>query len=168
MTKHVHAEMMALYAEDAMQTTKPLVAVEFSDGGSWIDCWNSPIWLENNQYRRKARTITIEGAEFPAQRLRPCVRHKYLLCKTRSIAGCGESWSGGTPDALTYLKNGQIFFIVTTLSNGLDFIVSIATRGREMKPRMRTMVSDAVLVTACCAVVWVPPMPCVDGNNVRA
>ena len=24
-----------------------------------------------------------------------------------------------------------------------------------MKSRMRTMVSDAVLVTACCAVVWV-------------
>lgn len=132
MSAHKHAESMRLYAEDAFQTTEPWVRWEFSDGGSWIDCWNSPIWLENNQYRRKARTITVDGVELPAPETEaPAYGTKIYFINPFNRSVVESRWSGDATDTLAYLKNGQIFIHRDHAQQWADFIVSIMTRGRE-------------------------------------
>ena len=55
---HVHAELMALYAQDAMETDKPWERWElFNDG--WYDLVNNPVWYEGTQYRRKPKMISV-------------------------------------------------------------------------------------------------------------
>ena len=67
MTKHTHAENMALYAQDALETDKPWERWQFRvlDGDPWVDCTVSISWGLDLQYRRKPRTITINGYEVP-------------------------------------------------------------------------------------------------------
>jgi hypothetical protein len=65
--KHKHAENMLAYAQDAMETDKPWERWEYYDRiqESWVTTKVSPLWREKNQYRRKPRTININGFEVP-------------------------------------------------------------------------------------------------------
>jgi len=56
--KHIHAELMAQYAQDAMETDSPWERWERMSGGAWVDCWCSPGWFSAAKYRRKPQTIT--------------------------------------------------------------------------------------------------------------
>ena len=133
MTKHVHAEMMALYAEDAMQTAEPWARWEMSsEGVRWDSCLWSPGWAPNRQYRRKARTITVDGVELPAPETEaPAYGTKIYFANPFNRGVVESHWSGCTQDALTYLKNGQIFIHRDHAQQWADFIVSAMTRGRE-------------------------------------
>lgn len=52
--KHKHAELMALYAQDAMETDKPWERWEWCHGdGPWKQAVRSPKWQEEFSYRRK-------------------------------------------------------------------------------------------------------------------
>lgn len=64
---HLHAESMLLYAQDAMETDRPWERWECSDncGGEWGSLSNHPIWGHWINYRRKPRTILINGIEVP-------------------------------------------------------------------------------------------------------
>lgn len=67
--KHKHAELMAQYALDAMETNEPWLRWQFYSKafGRWIDCSVvAPSWYEQTEYRRKPQTknMTIpEDAE---------------------------------------------------------------------------------------------------------
>jgi hypothetical protein len=66
--KHVHAEKILAYAQDAMETDKPwerweYLAIECYH--EWQQCEGHPAWIAKNDYRRKARTININGFEVP-------------------------------------------------------------------------------------------------------
>lgn len=74
MAKHVHAENMAMFAEDAKRTDKPWELWETSESksfkdGDWVEDWEDlddiPDWHPDVGYRRKIQTITIEGIVFP-------------------------------------------------------------------------------------------------------
>lgn len=70
MTKHVHAELMMQYAQDAIETDKPWERWQSrsqfnSSEGLWRDCRTNPAWCEGTEYRRKPRTININGYEVP-------------------------------------------------------------------------------------------------------
>lgn len=66
MSGHIHAELMAQYAEDARETETPWERWELSDcEGRWSHCHGNPLWSGHRQYRRKPRTITINGREVP-------------------------------------------------------------------------------------------------------
>ncbi len=71
--KHKHAELMALYAQDAMETDKPWERWELRGGSTeWIACVENPEWETAIQYRRKPRTININGHAVPVGRgMRP-------------------------------------------------------------------------------------------------
>jgi len=57
--KHIHADLMAQYAQDAMESDKPWERWEFRDFDvDWSDCRGHPSWMEHRQYRRKPQTIT--------------------------------------------------------------------------------------------------------------
>ena len=55
MTKHKHAELMALYAQDAMKTDEPWTRWEYyvSYNKTWEGLQTHPAWYTQNQYRRK-------------------------------------------------------------------------------------------------------------------
>jgi hypothetical protein len=66
--KHKHAENMLAYAQDAMETDKPWERWEYlakECNCKWQQCDGHPAWITINEYRRKPRTININGIEVP-------------------------------------------------------------------------------------------------------
>ena len=53
--RHPHAELMAQYAQDALETDKPWERWEFKRliDEFWQDCVEHPAWTINFEYRRK-------------------------------------------------------------------------------------------------------------------
>ena len=62
---HPHAENMKLYAKDAMTTNEPWKLWEVCLWGEWESLLTNPAWNPARQYRRKHRTININGFEVP-------------------------------------------------------------------------------------------------------
>lgn len=63
MPKHIHAELMMQYAQDAMTTDKPWELWQFDFGSGWQEHTGSPSWFSGVKYRRKPKTVTINGFE---------------------------------------------------------------------------------------------------------
>lgn len=63
--KHVHAELMALYAQDAMESETPWDKWEADIGNRWIPLTEHPRWHIEHQYRRKKDMIKVGKLEFP-------------------------------------------------------------------------------------------------------
>ena len=61
---HIHAESMALYAEDAKTHAEPWKLWQITIGSlGWIDCKFSPQWDPTCEFRRKPKTLIEDGAE---------------------------------------------------------------------------------------------------------
>lgn len=106
---HIHAAAMAEYAKDAMDTDKPWERWEFSlnNERSYTPLHKHPSWGADRKYRRKAKTILINGHEVPE----PCrTPLKYgevywalaFLCGTTRLC-----WRDDDIDT-SYLENGVI------------------------------------------------------------
>jgi len=65
--KNKHAKEIMMYAEDWLETNKPWERWRFRiPGGEWKDFTRShPTWSEIHEYRRKPKTITINGFDIP-------------------------------------------------------------------------------------------------------
>ena len=62
MPKHIHADLMLQYAQDAQESKTPWENWEINRGGFWIALLQgNPVWCEHYEYRRKPRTIVING-----------------------------------------------------------------------------------------------------------
>ena len=60
MAKHIHAENMALYAQDAQETPEPWERWEFNSiGRKWSQLTSSPTWVTSIQYRRKPKMLSV-------------------------------------------------------------------------------------------------------------
>ena len=61
MAKHIHAENMALYAQDAMETDTPWERWECNTGGvlGWVYMLHHPAWLTEARYRRKPKILSV-------------------------------------------------------------------------------------------------------------
>lgn len=69
---HIHAESMALYAEDAKTHVEPWKLWQFKyREGMWVDLSTSPSWLPSHKYRRKPKTYFLHGVEIPDLRIEP-------------------------------------------------------------------------------------------------
>lgn len=69
---HVHAESMALYAEDAKTHAEPWKLWQIKTGSfDWIDCKFGPSWDSSCDFRRKPKTHTVNGVEVPDLRIKP-------------------------------------------------------------------------------------------------
>lgn len=95
---HVHAELMAQYAEDAKTHTEPWKLWQAkTKGGVWVDCLRSPRWVETKEYRRKPKTKLIHGTEVPDLSFTPlngedyyyiCLSSDQLVKKAYHSEGC--------------------------------------------------------------------------------
>ena len=61
MNKHVHAELMLQYANDAMTSDRPWELWQVSsDATNWVSMGHHPIWSGGMYYRRKPQTLTYD------------------------------------------------------------------------------------------------------------
>lgn len=66
-TSHPHAHLMALYAQDAAETDKPWLRWEYrlNDFQPWVPLGHNPNWSPSCDYRRKSKTIKVNGFDVP-------------------------------------------------------------------------------------------------------
>ena len=84
--KHKHADLMLLYAQDAMESEKPWEKWEMRCNGYdfWIRCIAHPEWEIHTQYRRKIKTININGFDVPEPVRKPLAYNDYYyVCDLR-------------------------------------------------------------------------------------
>lgn len=63
---HKHAALMALYAQDAAETDEPWERWEARrPDGRWNPLAQDPCWYLDLEYRRKPKTIMVNGFEVP-------------------------------------------------------------------------------------------------------
>ena len=68
---HIHAELMAQYAEDAKTHAEPWKLWQVkADGGVWRYCRIHPVWAYDTEYRRKPKTHIVNGVEIPDLRIK--------------------------------------------------------------------------------------------------
>jgi hypothetical protein len=100
--KHKHAELMALYAQDAMETDKPWERWERRYKGHtyWQSLNCCPTWTPVTEYRRKPRTIKINGFEVPEPVREPLEDgQEYYIPSITFGSGAGHhSWRGDNHD----------------------------------------------------------------------
>ena len=59
MSKHIHAENMALYAQDAQETETPWERWQIDINGKWQDLGECFYFMPEHQYRRKPKMISV-------------------------------------------------------------------------------------------------------------
>lgn len=111
MSKHIHAELMAQYAQDAMETDKPWERweVKTCEHGGWYTPETEIPFHAYTQYRRKPRTININGHEVPEPAREPLeYGTSYFVpsVTSRSLRQFFE-WADSDPDH-RYLERGLI------------------------------------------------------------
>jgi len=103
MAGHVHAALMAEYAEVAKTNDKPWKEFEVSGvfPQKWTDLISTPTWNESSKYRRKTRTININGFEVPEpMRVAPAYGEIYFSIAIRNTSKMAAEyiWRGDSTD----------------------------------------------------------------------
>ena len=105
---HIHAELMAQYAEDAKQHDRPWELWQHGDHEDWVGCTNNPDWFTDHAYRRKPQTIKIGEHEVPEPCREPLLRSGQKFWTVNPFTGPqGFTWDGSKED-LYALKNGFV------------------------------------------------------------
>lgn len=99
-TPHKHAALMAEYAKDAAIDRDAFRFWQYQLDGSWFDCQNTPSWSEKRNYRRKPKTININGHEVPEPlKTAPNLAEPYWFPALGAKASVYESfWDNRTND----------------------------------------------------------------------
>ena len=105
---HIHAAAMAEYAKDATETDKPWERWEFCHmRGEYQSLHGHPEWVGDNEYRRKPKTILINGHEVPEPHRTP-LKDGEVYWTISIVGGVTSSiWRGDVID-FACLKNGFI------------------------------------------------------------
>lgn len=107
--KHKHAELMALYAQDAAETETPWKSWEcqFPGERSWQQLYGNPNWAIGCDYRRKPRTIHINGYEVPEPCRSPLQDGAIYFVARLSGNPTRWTWDSGGADK-EWLKKGIV------------------------------------------------------------
>lgn len=111
MTKYIHAELMMQYAQDAMETDEPWLRWEILGviSGLWFTATGPLGFQKELLYRRKQKTININGYEVPEPvSEKPEVGTKYFTPEL-TIGGtwCCHVWQDDAADKIS-LHSGII------------------------------------------------------------
>lgn len=112
MTGHIHAELMKQYANDAATYKRPWELWECRGSCDyWEGLENNPHWYTDQQYRRKQKTININGFEIPEPlRIKPETGAIYFFpCFERSEHFKSLVWKDDRIDNIT-LSHGVCHF----------------------------------------------------------
>lgn len=130
MPKHPHADKMALYAQDALETDEPWERWEVNYGVGWATLVKGPKWDRSAQYRRKPRTITINGYEVPEPVREPLlVGALYWHFDPMEANGLNDNtWNDEAFDA-ALLKNGFIHLDREAAKAHAEALLSFTKKG---------------------------------------
>ena len=100
---HPHAELMKQYAEESLKDAEAWRHWEFNVKGEWWGCINMPEWDPRITYRRRPRTITINGNQVPEPlRVAPEVGTLYYVANLLHAALQNDpkprTWNGSSTD----------------------------------------------------------------------
>ena len=103
---------MLLYAQDAAETDEPWERWEFKgDDNGFNMCLRHPGWQKNFEYRRKPRTITVNGIEVPEPiGEEPKVGEKYFLVNLSTLTlVIPHSWANDAYE-IQWFNKGLLHF----------------------------------------------------------
>jgi hypothetical protein len=104
---------MKLYALDAIETDKPWERWEQSSGtyrdSTWLPCSGHPTWHKKFIFKRKPKTININGFEVPEPVREPLEypQEFYLVSTTTENLG-SMRWGNHNEQQYRWLKQGLI------------------------------------------------------------
>ena len=130
---HIHAAAMAEYAKDAIETDKPWELWEVSmteSGDEYRNLLGHPEWAVTRKYRRKAKTILINGHEVPKPHRTPLEYGEVYW--TISIVGGSTSslWQGDVID-FGCLENGFIHLTREAAEKHFNALKSFTAKGEQ-------------------------------------
>ena len=109
---HIHAAAMAEYAKDALETDMPWERWEISiteSGDEYRNLLGHPDWAVTRKYRRKPKTILINGHEVPEPCRTPLeIGDTYWTFTFFFLAGVIEVYWDDDSEDHNALKNGFI------------------------------------------------------------
>ena len=138
MSKHVHAELMMQYAQDAMETSKPWGLWEWYVPAikSWVTMSSNPDWNTRTEYRRKPKMISVtlangEVVSWPAPH---CTELEYGDPYFYFVPTHGDivlkKWDCAPWDRST-LSNGYIHLTKEAAEQHAAALRKINTQGRD-------------------------------------
>ena len=128
---HIHAAAMAEYAKDALETVKPWERWEFScQKQEYKTLWDHPTWHEKNKYRRKPKTILINGHEVPEPHRTPLKDGEEYWALSLIRGATSAHWQDDGIDN-HYLKNGFIHLTKEAAEKHFNALKSFTAKGEQ-------------------------------------
>ena len=129
---HIHAAAMAEYAKDAAETDMPWERWEFSYMSREYESLNNhPLWGTGNKYRRKPKTILINGHEVPEPCRTPFEIGDAYWTFTFFFAGVIEVYWDGDSEDHNAFKNGFIHLTKEAAEKHLNALKSFTSKGDQ-------------------------------------
>ena len=125
---HIHAELMAQYAEDAKQYDRPWEMWQHRNHlGVWVDCTMHPVWHKDHPYRRKPRTIMLSEHEVPEPcREVPEIGQKFWT--VNPFSGPQKFTWDGSKEVLHALKGGYVHLTEEAAEKHYEAIKSLLAK----------------------------------------
>ena len=129
MTKHVHAELMMQYAQDAMETDEPWERWEHNHKGVWYPLSYHPCWIKVVEYRRKPQTININGFGVPEPERKPLERGQSYYIPSLNTISC-NIWVDSEFDR-NALETGSVHLTLEAAEIHNKALLSFTAKGDE-------------------------------------
>ena len=130
---HIHAAAMAEYAKDAAETDMPWERWEISiteSGDEYRNLLGHPDWAVTRKYRRKPKTILINGHEVPEPCRTPLQDGEVYWTLTFSVGVTSLTWLSDEDDG-NYLKNGVVHLTKEAAEKHLNALKSFTESGEQ-------------------------------------
>ena len=129
---HVHAAAMAEYAKDAAETDMPWERWEISlaeSGDEYRNLLGHPDWAVTRKYRRKPKTILINGHEVPEPCRTPLESGVAYWTFTFFCADVINVYWTGDSDDNNALKNGFVHLTKEAAERHFEALKSFTAKG---------------------------------------
>ena len=127
---HIHAAAMVEYAKDAAETDKPWERWEVSFSGGFIGVTGHPNWSVNHEYRRKPKTILINGHEVPEPCRTPLQNGVYYWVPNIFVGAVSYCWHDDDKDN-SCLRDGFVRLTSEAAEKHLNALKSFTAKGDQ-------------------------------------
>ncbi len=130
---HIHAAAMAEYAKDAAETDMPWERWEISmteSGDEYRNLLGHPDWAVTRKYRRKPKTILINGHEVPEPHRTPLNDGEVYWALSLFSGATSLSWADYDFDN-SYLENGFIHLTKEAAEKHFNALKSFTAKGEQ-------------------------------------
>ena len=131
---HIHAAAMAEYAKDAAETDMPWERWEVSmtdSGDEYRNLLGHPDWAVTRKYRRKPKTILINGHEVPEPCRTPFEIGDVYWTFTFFFADVIKVYWYGDSEDHNALKNGFIHLTKEAAEKHFNALKSFTAKGEQ-------------------------------------